>query len=1331
MKTKQTKKHLVRVAITLLVALLCHVTGAWAQETFIFAGFSVSYNWGTGECRSLIDGKYTSGNHSKWCVESNQRLRPTSGSAQECYWLEFNSASPINVESYILTTANDNTEYPGRNPKSWRLEGKLNASDNWNVLSWVENDATMQDVNFTDYEFPITNRGSYQYFRFLVFETQGSNYLQLEELRLRGSANPTYMACATVSGLQRRYQYTGSSIPLDYLVCDYNGNQLTQGTDFYVEIIRDNNYKSEVKEKGTYTLAFRGRGSYSGVLNATFEVGDGSQTEFQIGGGTDQSAYLPIDAYYNYCLTQQLYTGDEIHATGTINSIAFKNVGTEKTRSIDIYLVLTDKSSFSGSNDWISVSESDKVFSGEVNFISGDWTTITLDTPFAYDDSYNLAVIVDDNTGSYTSSTNFLAYRTSKNQALYARNDGTDYDPENPPRNGINAPSKNQLLLGMEIGDVGICPLPTPPTMGSITIHSAMVTWAGRGDTWNLQYKAAAATDWTTVTGLIARSYPLSGLFPGIDYQVRVQTVCGADNTSPWVTTSFTTPTIFQGAGTISNPWLITTKDDWDNLAAEVAAGHTYEGEYLEMNAHIGTAAEPVTRMVGGQGKPFSGHFSGGGFTLTVNIVGTQSEVGAAPFSNIDGATIEGLTVMGHVKGNAFHAGGLVGCCDSNAANVIENCTIETNVEAKDYGGGIVGHGGHGNLTLQKCVYSGTITNNTNTTFSGGLLGWCDQLTFTIKNCLFKGAFVGSARYHPIALSNNGSKTNPTVSKALYLNTITATATGTNKVIAGAEGTPVSTTATGEYTVPIKAADGIIYYMEATGGVATDVEVGDGGTASDTYLPTYSYYKYSLTQQIYTPDEIGMAGTISAIAFKNTVVERTRNISIYMVETDKETFANKTDWEAISAEDLVFSGQVTFTVGEWTKIDLDAPFAYDANSNLLVCVADNSGTYDDGSQHLSCLVFNASSQAIRSYRDGAAYNVANPGVDGTIMNVKNQLQLSITPIGGSFCAKPKLAVGDITGTGATLTVSGGSETYNVQYRLASATNWTEVAANSTDGTCTLTDLQPLTAYVVRAQSVCSTDASSEWREASFTTTAIAQEVGNSWSDDFEGSACSWELFNGSLENAWTWGTAVSNGGTHALYLSNDGGSTHAYSINSKTKVFAAKLFHFDEGKYQFSYDWLANGESNYDFLRVALVPASQTLTAGTDYTSIDKTNLPTGWIALDGGGQLNQASTWQSKSVTVSVRGTYYLVFAWRNDGIDGNQPPAAIDNVSILKQIAGDVDNDGDVTISDAIAVVNYILGNVPDNFNVENADVDGSTSITITDAVAIVDIVLHPDGN
>ena len=62
-----------------------------------------------------------------------------------------------------------------------------------------------------------------------------------------------------------------------------------------------------------------------------------------------------------------------------------------------------------------------------------------------------------------------------------------------------------------------------------------------------------------------------------------------------------------------------------------------------------------------------------------------------------------------------------------------------------------------------------------------------------------------------------------------------------------------------------------------------------------------------------------------------------------------------------------------------------------------------------------------------------------------------------------------------------------------------------------------------------------------------------------------------------------------------------------------------------------------------------------------------------------------------------------------------------------VSPDLLGDANGDGSVTFADAVAVVNYILGNPSVSFNIAKADVNGDTKVTITDAVGIVNIILN----
>jgi roadblock/LC7 domain-containing protein len=169
-----------------------------------------------------------------------------------------------------------------------------------------------------------------------------------------------------------------------------------------------------------------------------------------IGQGESTNPYLPSYSYYNYTLSQQIYTPEEIGEAGTITSISYYNGGATQTRKYDIYMVHTDKTAFENTTDWITVTEADRVYRGNVNMTKGYWTTIELNKPFVYDGSSNLAIIVDDNTGTWSNSMACRVYSGSGYQAIHIYSDGTNYDPYNPSGySGSLQTKKNQMILGI------------------------------------------------------------------------------------------------------------------------------------------------------------------------------------------------------------------------------------------------------------------------------------------------------------------------------------------------------------------------------------------------------------------------------------------------------------------------------------------------------------------------------------------------------------------------------------------------------------------------------------------------------------------------------------------------------------------------------------------------------------------------------------------------------------------------------------------------------------------------------------------------------------------
>ena len=175
------------------------------------------------------------------------------------------------------------------------------------------------------------------------------------------------------------------------------------------------------------------------------------------------------------------------------------------------------------------------------------------------------------------------------------------------------------------------------------------------------------------------------------------------------------------------------------------------------------------------------------------------------------------------------------------------------------------------------------------------------------------------------------------------------------------------------------------------------VELGDGSTSTNSYLPTYEFYNYSLTQQIYTADEIGMAGTINSFAFY-AESSATRTLQVYMVHTTKTAFSGSYDWEVPTSADMVYSGSVSYSAG-WNTITLSTPFEYNGTDNLCLIVDDNTGSYVSS---VSKYVYTPGGDcALRIYSDGTNYTATAPtSYSGTTMTQKNCLQLDITPAAG-------------------------------------------------------------------------------------------------------------------------------------------------------------------------------------------------------------------------------------------------------------------------------------------------------------------------------------------
>ena len=106
---------------------------------------------------------------------------------------------------------------------------------------------------------------------------------------MSGTLNNNDLVNACISGVNVIYMWNnGNAIDINYTVTDYNGNVLTEGTDYTVAITNSmGDPVSQVTDPGNYTLTITGTGSYTGSKFIDFIVTDhpsGLSVDYQTSG---------------------------------------------------------------------------------------------------------------------------------------------------------------------------------------------------------------------------------------------------------------------------------------------------------------------------------------------------------------------------------------------------------------------------------------------------------------------------------------------------------------------------------------------------------------------------------------------------------------------------------------------------------------------------------------------------------------------------------------------------------------------------------------------------------------------------------------------------------------------------------------------------------------------------------------------------------------------------------------------------------------------------------------------------------------------------------------
>lgn len=287
------------------------------------------------------------------------------------------------------------------------------------------------------------------------------------------------------------------------------------------------------------------------------------------------------------------------------------------------------------------------------------------------------------------------------------------------------------------------------------------------------------------------------------------------------------------------------------------------------------------------------------------------------------------------------------------------------------------------------------------------------------------------------------------------------------------------------------------------------------GTTTNSNVPAYIGYfdDFTRTQTVIpATDLVDMAGgTISGLKFyttdQNVPYTTVSTVDVYVKEVTSSSisaFEDKANCTKVYQGKLDIVAEGT---GGALSITFSAPFAYNGG-NLLIGI---ENTTDAGYKFIYFYGQTVNGASVGGYNSSSLDNV-NPSQ----RNFIPKTTFVYTAGSASTCEKPSsLVASDVEANSAVLTWGGGSGTYNVEYKKASAQTWTSVLGSSNLTTTSLSNLEPLTAYQARVQSVCTEDSSS-YKMVSFTTPCGAYPIPFSYGFEVADTFSCWTPISGTV-----------------------------------------------------------------------------------------------------------------------------------------------------------------------------------------------------------------------
>lgn len=794
-----------------------------------------------------------------------------------------------------------------------------------------------------------------------------------------------------------------------------------------------------------------------------------------IGSGELTGYTIPLNNYYRYSYTQQIYTASEIgNSAGLINCIAFQYVNpSSQTKNIEVYLGNTNKTSFSNDDDFISTNNMQLCYEGPWSLIASEgdnWINIPFSTPFEWDGTSNIVIAIVNNTGTFESEDATFVYDTTETYTtLLAFSDNYPYNVETTiPTDGERLQERNNVrfLMGGEIS----CWTPMGLTVSDLTSSGATISWTGHDTDAGYEVVVVPAggdVNLGTAESISDTFYIVTGCAGNTEYDVYVRAIC-ADGNSNWVMT--TIHTTCQYIETLPYTENFDLYDD--------GAGNTPDCWFIN--------SDPTT-------PPYisSLHHASGSNSLFLEDAAGRHSCAILPAISTDFYSINTLQVSFKALKTFDSFGHLIVGVMSDPTN------MNTFTPVKTFDGP---------------MYSGSNVWNEFTVYFNTYEGMGTHIAFYAPGDYTSEVYIddvevklitGCATPRDFDTEHvSGSSVYLTWNEGEYVDEsvvynieytvqgeenwqMADTPTGTNCLITGL--TPGTTYDAMLYVTCSNGYSDTLTLSFTTGCLANaDVTIGTVNENDySSYIPLKTNEKYYISQQLFTATEMGDSNSLYGLKLYviRTGGQPTREVDIYLGNT---TLSSLSTYNSVSGHTKVFSGTIDISSTGWTEIAFDSAFAYTGN-NLLLTIDDNTGNY----------IGSGCRFAVHTQTNGSLYAIdyssdINPISNAASFNPRNQ-RSSIIFVGecdttAVVCATPTLFISNVTPNGAEMFWAPGyTETeWELDYKRAVDSTWTSegiIYQNSH----ILTNLEVSTEYDVRLRSICGTDEYSDYTEMSFET----------------------------------------------------------------------------------------------------------------------------------------------------------------------------------------------------------------------------------------------------